>query len=103
MGLFKFTSGRRIDEFAKELAGEFSRLYPLSGTAKGGRSSAKAVETALGQIYERAKAFREARRLGVLNRARLARSFQNELLRLGYPGEMVSKVTAALLANALSG
>jgi hypothetical protein len=54
-------------------------------------------------LYARAKAFRQEKRLGVINRARFAKSFQDELVSLGFAADLVSRVTTALVAAALSG
>ena len=103
MSFFGLTSRKRGDQCAKNLAREFSQWCPLSEPAKGGRYSEKKVEGALAEIYRQAKAFRQENRLGVLNRARFAKVFQDELAGLGYPPELFTKVTTALVINALAG
>ncbi|MFN7085117.1 MAG: hypothetical protein ACK4N4_00650 [Burkholderiales bacterium] len=103
MSIFGFTPRKRVDETAKKLAREFFRLCPPAAPAKGGQPSEKKIESALAEIYKQAKAFRRENRLGVLNRARFAKVFQDELAALGYPSESFTKVTTALVINALSG
>lgn len=103
MSFLGFTSRKRVDECAKNLAREFSRLCPLSEHAKGGRNPEKKVEGALTEIYKQARAFRDENHPGVFNRARFAKVFQDELAGLGYPPELFTKVTTALVINALSG
>lgn len=103
MKLFNLTSGKKVDQCASDLASEFSRLCPLPEKQPHRPLSEIAVERALTQIYARAKAFRQENRLGVFTRARLARAFQSELTKRGYASELVSKVTASLVAVALTG
>ncbi len=104
MSFFGFASRKRVDEGAKKLAREFSRLCPVpEHLSKASRHPEKQVERALAEIYEQARAFQEKTRLGVLNRARFAKTFQDELAQLGYPPELFTKVTTALVINALSG
>ncbi len=103
MSLFGFTSRKRVDECAKHLALEFSRLCPLSGHVNSIKNAEKKVESALSGIYREARAFRRQNGLGVFRRARFAKVFQDELARLGYPPELFTKVTTALVVNALSG
>jgi hypothetical protein len=103
MKLFKLTSGKLVDQCASELASEFSRLCPLPEKQTGRPLSERSVERALKEVYGRAKAFRDGNRLGIFNRARLARVFQQELARRGYAPELVTKVTTSLVATALTG
>lgn len=105
MKFFNLASHKKVDEYARNLAQEFARVCPLSAKYSGKAVSPgeKKVEQALAGIYARAKAFRQEHRLGVLNRARLAKRFQAELSNMGYPSELVNQVTTALVAAALTG
>lgn len=103
MILFRLTSRKLVDACAIDLASEFSRLCPLPEKQAGRPPSEKAIERALTGIFAQAKTFRQDNRLGVFNRARLARIFQDELTRRGYAADLVSKVTTALVAAALTG
>lgn len=103
MALFNWVSRKQVDDCARILARDFSTLCPLSGENAGKATvAAKKVEGALNQIFTRAKSFRQENRLGVLKRARLAKTFQDELMGLGYPPEVINKVTTALVATALT-
>jgi len=104
MGLFSFTSGKVVDGFARQLARDFFNecKRPDRATTKT-KAFEKRADQALVGIYARAKAFREERRLGVINRARFAKGFQDELASLGMAPELVSRVTTALVTSALSG
>lgn len=103
MRLFGFTSGKTVDAFARQLAQDFFNAcqHPGRATAKDKAFEKKADQVLLG-IYARAKAFRQEHRLGVINRARFAKSFQDELLALGYAQDLVTRVTKALVAAALA-
>lgn len=114
MKLFESASRNLVDGCASNLAAEFSRLCPLpenepkasfEGRPKpsGRTPSEKAIEYALAEIFAKAKAFRRENRLGIFKRARLARIFQDELAKRGYDADLVTKVTTALVAAALTG
>lgn len=100
MNFFGFTSRKSIDEAASRLARQFSESCPP--TPERGRDLEKRMAGALNDLYEGARQFRSECHLGVLNRARYAKAFQDELTRLGYPPDVVTKVTTALVINALS-
>ncbi len=102
MKLFSFMSGGLVDGVAKELANEFAKACPLSGSTGKKDELEKRVEKALSGIFIRAKAFRETHHLGIFKRARLAKKFQDEMLAHGYEADLVNRVTTALVANALS-
>ena len=104
MKFFSFTSGKVVDAFARQLAQDFFNACSKPGVAQGkDKTFEKKADQVLIAIYARAKAFRQEKRLGVINRARFAKSFQDELVRLGFAADLVSRVTTALVAAALSG
>jgi hypothetical protein len=103
MNLFSLTPNRLVDQCARDLAAEFSRLCPLPEKQVGRPPSERSVERALKEVYARARTFREGHRLGIFSRARLARVFQQELANRGYAAELVTKVTTSLVATALTG
>lgn len=102
MNFFSFVSGKTVDAFAKELAERFSRACPLRGANVKDRDFERQVQRALDDIFDRAKAFRQEKNLGIFKRARLAKQFQDQLVALGYEVDLVSRVTTALVATALS-
>lgn len=104
MALFGFTSGKVVDAFARQLAQDFFNACskPGQGAARDKNFEKKADQVLIG-IYARAKAFRQERSLWVINRARFAKAFQDELMQLGYAPDLVNRVTTALMAAALSG
>lgn len=100
MGLFGL--GASLDRLAEELAGEFSQVCPVGGAPQVRPLKRQAwIDKGLGRIYDRARDYRQAHGLGILARARLAKSFQREMIRLGYEQVLVSKVTTALVMTAL--
>lgn len=104
MKLFSFTSGKAVDAFARQLAQDFSNSCSRLGVGSGkDKAFDKKADQIMVGIYARAKAFRQEKRLGVINRARFAKSFQDELASLGLSPDLVSRVTTALVASALSG
>lgn len=104
MWFFKFVSNKTVDAFARELVADFARQCPLGQkpVMKGGAFEKK-VDAVLSDLYRRAKTFRTENRLGVFKRARLAKAFQDELMNAGYPADVISKMTTALVASALTG
>lgn len=104
MWFFSFVSNKTVDSFAKELVADFAHQCPLGQKPimKGGAFEKK-VDSVLSSLYARAKTFRNERRLGVFKRARLAKTFQDELISVGYPVDVVNKITTALVASALTG
>lgn len=104
MKLFKFTSYKVVDAYAKELANDFFRLCAQPGSsASNNKLFEKKVEQALIGIFAQVKIFRKEHHLGIFNRARFAKVFQDEMMRMGYAPELVNEVTTALVAAALSG
>ncbi len=104
MKFFSFTSGKVVDTFARQLAQDFVKSCSKPGVAPAkDKSFEKKADQVLISIYARAKAFRQEKKLGVINRARFAKSFQDELTHLGLCAELVGRVTTALVTTALSG
>jgi len=100
MGLFGL--GASLDRLAEELAGEFSRICPVGGAGQVRPFNRQArIDKGLERIYDRARDYRQAHGLGILARARLAKSFQREMTGLGYEQALVNKVTTALVMTAL--
>jgi hypothetical protein len=105
MKLFGIGLGKFVDAYAKEVAHDLLRLCPLPKEFSKMSSLAfeQKVDRALVEVFAQVKSFRKKHRLGIFKRARFAKTFQDELTLLGYAPELVSKVTAALVATALSG
>ena len=104
MKFFGFTSGKVVNAFARQLAQDFFKVCarPMATSGKDKVFEKKADQVLL-SIYARAKVFRLENRLGIINRARFAKSFQDEMLKLGYAPELAKRVTTALVTSALLG
>ncbi|MGB7541311.1 MAG: hypothetical protein WBM28_04755 [Burkholderiales bacterium] len=70
--------------------------------AKHKTPSRRKIETALESLYREAAAFSREQRLGIVGRARFAKSIQDGLLGRGYPVDLVMKITSAVSAKALA-
>jgi hypothetical protein len=88
-----FGRSREIDDFAIELAREFTRLVPPGAEPPGTQRIAKAID----EICGRAKAFQQEKRLGIYGRAKVGTSFKFELKNKGYPREFINELTRQLL------
>ena len=104
MKLFGFTPGKVVDTHARQLAQDFFKACsrPMATSGKDKVFEKKADQVLL-SIYARAKAFRMEQGLWVFNRARFAKSFQDEMLKLGYEADLAKRVTTALVTTALLG
>jgi hypothetical protein len=104
MKFFGFLTGKTVDAYARQLAQDFFKVCsrPMATSGKDKVFEKKADQVLL-SIYVRAKAFRSEHRLSVINRARFAKSFQDEMLKLGYEPELAKRVTTALVTSALLG
>lgn len=104
MKLFGFTPGKAVDVYARQLAQDFFKACsrPMATSGKDKVFEKKADQVLL-SLYARAKAFRMEKRLGIVNRARMAKSFQDEMLKLGYAPDLAKRVTTALVTSALLG
>ena len=104
MWIFSFASNKLVDSFARELVADFVRQCPLGQkqVMKGGAFEKK-VDSVMSDLYARARNFRTEQHLGVFKRARLAKTFQDELAAAGYPADVSNKITTALVASALTG
>lgn len=101
--LFGLGFGKTIDAFALELANRFAQACPIRGAGVKDRDFEKLVDNALNDIFTATRQFRTQHRLGIFKRARLAKKFQDELMRLGYAPDLVNRVTTALVTSSLSG
>jgi len=94
--LFNRVSNRDIEQFATEVARDFSKACPLVDM-QGGRSSLKKVARSIDAACERAAAFQKEKKLGVYGKAKLGTAFKWELKELGYADEFVDEFTRNLL------
>lgn len=102
MGLLRLLVSGAVQAKASALVAGFARVCPAPEKAPR-NVTAKAVEKALDELYLEAGRFAREQKLGVLRRAAFAKLIQNELIGLGYPVDLVTKVVNALTVNALVG
>jgi hypothetical protein len=98
MALFGAISGKEVDAFAKELAGELSKRYPPALDKAGGQTlSEKRLTRILEDVCTKAAAFRSEHKLGVYKKARLGNTFRWELEELGYSKKFIETATEGLV------
>lgn len=111
--IFSWFGDKPTKDFASSLAQDlFSRFpppviealmqeHPTLFTCVGNKKSAskeyEKLSTAISRCYLRAKEYKRDNKLGVLKTARLGKSFQDELINLGYRRDFVQEVTLGLV------
>lgn len=88
--------GKRVDEFAGELAQQFALSCPLDQM---GRKTLppRRIAAEARVLCERAARFSDEQRLGVYSKARLGNAFRWKLTDLGYAPELVEELTRELV------
>jgi hypothetical protein len=87
---------KEVDAFGKSLARELAQRVPPTslGERRTWRPKDQAkLANALRDAFLKLEQFHRQRRPGVLKRARLSKSFQDELVALGYQEDFVREVT----------
>lgn len=102
MRLSRFLFSEMLEDKVQTLVKDFAVNCPPPSQAANRKMSEKSVQQALSQLYAQAKDVTAEHRMGVIRRALFAKAFQDELRQLGYPAELVSKITGALTINALT-
>ena len=92
--MFGWLFSREVDNFAIDLARDFSKRCPPRPDRQ---PVAGVVAGAIDDACNRALEFKRARRLGVYGKAKLGTAFKYELKELGYPEEFVNELTRQLL------
>lgn len=95
--MFKRTQSREVEDFAINLAREFSRRCPLD-RLQGGQGVI-GLARAIDEVCNRAAEFQRAKRLGVYGKAKLGTEFKLQMKEDGYPAEFVDELTGKLLIN----
>lgn len=91
-----FVSSSTLNTVAHEL------VHALETTCTPGKSvPEKQVAVALEELYLNTAHIIKEHRLGVLGRARLTMAVQKELQMRSYSPELVSRITSALMVNAM--
>ena len=93
--MFERLRSRHVEDFATELAREFSRRCPPSAAVRSKMSVARAID----EICNRAAEFQRAKRLGLYGKAKLGTEFKIQLKESGYGSEFVDELTTKLLMS----
>ena len=89
----------KISEAVALLSQKFQQAVPIVGSAKKARLSGTKLQKGLENFYATARDIRKTNRFWVIGWARVALGLKQELLRSGYPPELVSKVIMSMLFN----
>lgn len=95
--MFRRLRPRELEDFATELALEFSKHCPPEKLGKDARpvKLARAVDG----ICNRAAAFQREKQLGLYRKAKLGTAFKLQLVESGYSRDFVDELTYALLTK----
>lgn len=100
--MFGFVSQLSLQSEARESLEAFAQVCPPSEKLKSRKAVPESlVAASLATLQKRIAQYAQARRLSFIGRARLAKALQNEMNRLGYPADLVSRVVSAVTVNAL--
>lgn len=94
-----------VQEAGELLFSSFQTVLPLAVSAQKAKKKVplKTVEEGLAEFYAQARAQRAQKRLGIINRARVAFYLQQRLISAGYPTELVRQVLFSLLMSSFTG
>jgi len=114
--IFNWSGNKAVSDFAKSLAQDFvdrfpppvieelmkehPKLFQATGRKKSTPKELDKLAAAVSRCYQRAQQFKRDHKLGVFKTARLSKSFQDELIGLGYRQDFAKELTFGL-ANAL--
>jgi hypothetical protein len=94
--MFGWFDNQEVDALGKRLAQELAQRVPPESLVERHAWRPKdqtRLANALRDAFMRLQQFHRERRPGVLKRARLSKSFQDELVALGYKEDFVKEVT----------
>jgi len=102
MGLF--SGSKKINEFAKELAGNLSKRYPPALDVNPEKKiSANRLTKVLEEALSSAGQFQRDNRLGLFGKAKLGNEFKWQLKELGYSEKFIEVATEGLLVYVTRG
>lgn len=93
--MFRRLRPRELEDFATELALEFSKHCPPDKLGKDAR--AIKLARAVDDLCNRAAAFQRDKQLGLYRKAKLGTAFKLQLVGSGYTKEFVDELTYTLL------
>ncbi len=93
-----FSSSKKINEFAKEIAQSLSKRYPPAlDLTPDKKISANRLTKVLEETLARAAEFQREHKLGVLGKAKLGNEFKWQLKELGYSDKFIEVATEGLM------
>jgi hypothetical protein len=99
-----FSTGKKINEFAKELADGLSKRYPPALDVSAEKKiSANRLTKVLEDTLSNAAEFQRQHRLGVFGKAKLGNEFKWQLKELGYTDKFVEVATEGLMVYVTRG
>jgi hypothetical protein len=100
--MFGFISQLSLQTEARESLEIFARACPPPAkVVKHKPVPESKVAASLETLHKRIALYAQNQSLSFIGRARLAKALQNEMNRLGYPADLVSRVVSAVTVNAL--
>jgi len=97
--VFGLFHDKELDDFARGMAKELSSRVPLD-TLNAERASDPKFKAnlarALQHLFAKVQGYCRDHNVGLLKKARLSKIFQDELIGLGYPKDLVREVTLVL-------
>lgn len=111
--IFTWPGNKAVSDFAKSLAQDFVDRFPppvieelmkehpvllqAAGSKKSVSKDLDKLTATISRCYQRAQQFKRDRKLGVFKTARLSKSFQDELIGLGYHQDFAKELTLGLV------
>jgi hypothetical protein len=97
--MFGMFDTRKVDDFAKSLAQDFSRRFPPSSEARTDKAASSQLSVVSEGVYARALRFHQENRLGLYRKAKLGNTFRWQLKEMGYSDGFIEKVTKGLVVR----
>lgn len=96
--LFKFFfNASQAEAFAKTLAAEFMREYPVHLVQGGGKGGNKKLIGAIQHLNGKARQFNRQNRLGLYKKAKLSNTFKWALKEHGYDDDLIDELIKGML------
>lgn len=97
MGTLGFGKSAPTDEFARQLAVDLAKRYPVAlEIDQTKKRNPSRLTKAFDSTFNRAINFQLEHKLGIYGKAKLASAFKSELKELGYPDDFVDLATSAM-------
>jgi hypothetical protein len=97
--MFGMFDTRKIDDFARSLAQDFSRRFPPANEARTDKAAISQLSVVSEGLYARALHFHQENHLGLFRKAKLGNTFRWHLKELGYTEGFIEKITKGLVVR----